>query len=51
MLARRLNLSCLGVHLVHVFALPAHIFSDNGLIGMIQVGKVFVGVLAMHFYT
>jgi hypothetical protein len=35
---------------VRVFALPAHTSSDNGLIGMIQVGKVFLGVLAMHFH-
>jgi hypothetical protein len=33
---------------VHIFALPEHISSDNGLIGMIQVGKVFVDVLAIH---
>jgi hypothetical protein len=43
--------SCPSAHLVHVIALPAHISSDNGLIGMIQIGKVFVGVLAMHFHT
>jgi hypothetical protein len=46
-----LTLSCLGAYLVHVFPLPAHISSDNGLIGMINLGKVFVGVLAMHFHT
>jgi hypothetical protein len=44
-----LTLSCLGARLVCVFALPVHISSDNGLIGMIQVGKVFVDVLAMRF--
>jgi hypothetical protein len=43
--------SCPGARLVHVFALPVHISSNNGLIGTIQVVKVFVGVLAMHFHT
>jgi hypothetical protein len=45
----RLTLSCLGARLVHFFALPEHISPDNGLIGMIQPGKVFVDVLAMRF--
>jgi hypothetical protein len=30
---------------VRIFALPVHISLDNGLIGMIQVGKVFVDVM------
>jgi hypothetical protein len=34
---------------VRVFALPLHIYSDNGLIGMIQFGKVIVDVLVMRF--
>ncbi len=46
-----LTLSRLSAHLVRILTLPAHISLDNGLIGMIQVEKVFVGVLAMHFHT
>jgi hypothetical protein len=42
--------SCPGAHLVRIFALLVHnIFLDNGLIGMIQIEKVFVDVLAMRF--
>jgi hypothetical protein len=37
------------VLLVRFFALSEHISRDNGLIGMIQLGKVFVDVLAMRF--
>jgi hypothetical protein len=44
-----LTLSCLGARLVRFFALPEHISPDNGLIGMIQLGKVFVDMLAMRF--
>jgi hypothetical protein len=44
-----LNNSCLGARLVRIFALPIHISSDNGMIWIIQVGKVFPDVLAMHF--
>jgi hypothetical protein len=44
-----LTLSCLGALLVHFFALLEHISLDNGLIGMIQLDKVFVDVLAMRF--
>jgi hypothetical protein len=46
-----LTLSRLGARMVRIFALPSHISSDNGLIGMIQFKKVFVGLLAMHFHT
>jgi hypothetical protein len=35
---------------VRVFALAVHISLDNGLTGIIQVGKVFVDVLAMHLH-
>jgi hypothetical protein len=34
---------------VRFFALPDHISPDNGLIGMIQLEKVFDDVLAMRF--
>jgi hypothetical protein len=34
---------------VRFFALPVHISPDNGLIGMIQVEKFLVDVLAMRF--
>ncbi len=44
-----LTLSCLGTRLVRIFALPVHISLNNGLIGMIQLRKVFVDVLAMRF--
>jgi hypothetical protein len=46
---RKLTLSCLGALLVRFFALPEHISPDNGLIGMIQLRKVFVDVLGMRF--
>jgi hypothetical protein len=43
-----LTLSCLGALLVRFFALLEHISPDNGLIEMIQLGKVFIDVLAMR---
>ncbi len=45
------NLSCRGTTLVRHMALPVHISSNNGLIDMIAVEKVFTDVLAMRFNT